>query len=177
MSINQEYDQLKIDRIETPLGGTIGLSQCPGRTSVDITGKRWNHDLDHDIETIKQSGFRTVISLLSETELKHHGAGEIRKKLNEAGINWYQFPIADFDIPTAEVKQTLECSIPKLLSELESRHDLLIHCAGGLGRTGMMSAVLLVAMGKKPEEAIAIVRKARPGSIETPEQEAFVKNT
>jgi uncharacterized protein (DUF486 family) len=50
--------------------------------------------------------------------------------------------------------------------------QLVIHCAAGYGRTGMMAAALLVAMGVDSEEAIAREREARPGSIETPGQEA-----
>lgn len=45
-----------------------------------------------------------------------------------------------------------------------------IHCRGGLGRTGMLAAQILVEGGTKPQEAIDCVRGARPGSIETPEE-------
>ena len=45
------------------------------------------------------------------------------------------------------------------------------HCRGGLGRAGMISARLLVESGVEPEVAIAKVRAARPGAIETREQE------
>ena len=44
----------------------------------------------------------------------------------------------------------------------------------GLGRSGMIAAKLLTACGAEPAEAIGLVRRARPGAIETPAQEAYV---
>jgi protein-tyrosine phosphatase len=67
-------------------------------------------------------------------------------------------------------------TVPYLLQHLKEGEKMLIHCAAGYGRTGMMTAALLVAMGVDPEKAIALVRTARPGTIETPEQEAFIRN-
>ena len=49
-----------------------------------------------------------------------------------------------------------------------------MHCYAGLGRTGTVAARLLVEHGMAPAEAIALVRKIRPGSIETDEQERYV---
>ena len=39
----------------------------------------------------------------------------------------------------------------------------------------MSAAQLLVELGSSPEESIAAVRLARPGTIETREQEAYVR--
>ena len=168
-------EALSIDYITTLHGGAIGMSQCPGRSSLDITGKRWQNDLDTDIQAIKDAGFSTVISLLSHQELTHHGAGEIEKKLLEVGINWLQFSIDDYDIPHAITNHAWQSPLPRLLAQLKSGKKILIHCAGGRGRTGMMSASLLNAMGIDPNDSISIVRKARPGAIETKEQEDFIK--
>ena len=52
---------------------------------------------------------------------------------------------------------------------------MVIHYRGGLGRTGTVAARLLVEFGMGPEEAIAAVRKARPGAIENAEQEDYVR--
>lgn len=38
-----------------------------------------------------------------------------------------------------------------------------------------MTAVLLTVCGLPPTEAIRLVRQARPGTIETQEQEKFIK--
>jgi protein-tyrosine phosphatase len=50
-----------------------------------------------------------------------------------------------------------------------------MHCRGGLGRAGMISARLLVESGVEPTAAMERVRAARPGAIETPRQEEWVR--
>lgn len=52
---------------------------------------------------------------------------------------------------------------------------LLVHCKGGLGRTGVVAAMLLVGRGVDVEEAIGAVRAARPGAIENEAQENYVR--
>ena len=51
---------------------------------------------------------------------------------------------------------------------------MAVHCGAGLGRSGTLIAAYLVSQGAAPDDAMAQVRSARPGSIETLEQEAAV---
>jgi ADP-ribosyl-[dinitrogen reductase] hydrolase len=50
----------------------------------------------------------------------------------------------------------------------------VIHCLGGLGRTGTIAGRLLVELGSDPETAILQVRRARPGTIQSIMQECYV---
>ena len=45
-----------------------------------------------------------------------------------------------------------------LLARLRDGESIVLHCKGGLGRTGMVAARLLVELGCMPEEAIVAVR-------------------
>jgi len=51
----------------------------------------------------------------------------------------------------------------------------VVSCYAGIGRTGTVLACYLVHRGEEPAEAIIRVRRLRPGSIETPEQETAVR--
>jgi ADP-ribosyl-[dinitrogen reductase] hydrolase len=63
-----------------------------------------------------------------------------------------------------------------LRGKLRQGGRLLLHCAGGLGRSGTIAARLLVELNEAaPEAAILAVRAARPGAIETPAQAAHVR--
>jgi ADP-ribosyl-[dinitrogen reductase] hydrolase len=165
---------LRVDRVKTPLGGDLLLTHCPGRSSLDSRGNQWARSLESDIRTIKEMGITSVISLLGNDELSRHGVQNLAQALSECDIPWYQFPIKDFSIPNPDVLQKVREALPEILSRLGNDESLLIHCAAGFGRTGMFCATLLVAMGMDPGSAITAVRAARPGTIETSEQERFV---
>ena len=52
----------------------------------------------------------------------------------------------------------------------------MVHCRGGRGRSGLVAARLLVELGIGNEAAIKAVRAAQPLAIETPPQEAHVRD-
>lgn len=59
--------------------------------------------------------------------------------------------------------------------EVQAGQRVLIHCANGHGRTGMVAAIWLVAnqLARDAEEAVALLRAARPGvSLRTSQREA-----
>jgi ADP-ribosyl-[dinitrogen reductase] hydrolase len=56
------------------------------------------------------------------------------------------------------------------------RNDpILVQKYGGAYRAGTIAARLLIELGMEPTKAIEHVRAARPGAIETNDQEKFVK--
>jgi len=62
----------------------------------------------------------------------------------------------------------------ELMDELSSGKNIFIHCMGGLGRTGVVAAMLLIEAGYSANQAITAVRSSRPHTIETSAQEDFV---
>ena len=63
-----------------------------------------------------------------------------------------------------------------LSKELAVGANVMVHCLGGLGRSGLVAAGLLVARGVSADEAMDMVRRCRsPKAIETPAQEKFIR--
>jgi protein tyrosine phosphatase domain-containing protein 1 len=55
------------------------------------------------------------------------------------------------------------------------KKKIAVHCHAGLGRTGLAIACYLVASGQATaEEAVVLVRKDRPGALQTSAQVVFV---
>ena len=82
------------------------------------------------------------------------------------------YPIEDFDVPTdiSDYNKIIE----KIILELQSNKNVLVHCAAGLGRTGLMAASLLITLGRNVQYSINYVRTVRHGTVETGGQEIFL---
>lgn len=151
--------------------GQIGLTLCPGRTIAARThGPR---DLDQDLNVIQAEGYSRAVVLLEQHELDGF-APELMDGYERYGIAALQVPIEDVSVP--EERDRFAAVIEEILQWLDQGEKVLLHCRGGLGRTGLVAACILVTLGESANEAINAVREARPGAIETPEQADFVKS-
>ena len=167
---------LHIDYLATSLGGKIAMTHCPGRNTVDARGRQWQRVLDDDLAAIRAANISTVISLVSLPEMKKLGVPNLPAQVVQHKLQWLQLVIEDFGTPDLNTLESWQQIKESILAALARRETVLLHCAAGLGRTGMMAACLLVACGQTPASAIAQVRAARPGTIETEAQAAFVQD-
>jgi len=104
------------------------------------------------------------------------GVANLGVAANKASLQWYQLPITDGTVPDIQFDKAWLRVAPAVLQHIRSGHKVVVHCRGGLGRTGMLACFLLVELGEDPEHALNKVRMARPGAVETYEQEIFVLN-
>ncbi len=119
--------------------------------------------LIEDLREAQEAGITAIVTLTER--------GLIPALVQEAGMRYLHIPIADFTAPTlGQVEQFV-----RFVDEVrEEDGAVLVHCFAGIGRTGTMLAAYLVTEGRSAKEAILEVRRKRPGSIETSEQEEIV---
>ncbi len=92
--------------------------------------------------------------------------------LTKYELHMEHLPIVDFTAPTLSQAEQAVAIIDGFLAQ---GLPVAVHCAAGLGRTGTILACYLVSQGYSAKDAIEEVRTKRPGSLETPEQEAIVR--
>lgn len=166
---------LRIDEIAVgAAGGLIGITFCPGKSSESLRGWRWERDLATDLDEIARWGASAVVTLIEEHEFELLHVRNLGAEVSARGMEWHHLPIVDVAAPDARFDQGWITTGPKVRGILLAGGKVLIHCRGGLGRAGTIAACLLVELGVKPRDAIAHVRRARPGAIETADQERYV---
>ena len=115
---------------------------------------------------------QVLVTLLEQHELAE--LGDLGSAARRAGLSWLPFPIPDMWIPS-DLTVTRHL-VAEILRGLEGGDGVVIHCWGGLGRAGTIAACCLVARGAPPERALALVRAARDGAVQSDVQEQFVRS-
>lgn len=167
---------LRIDTIALgALPGKIGLTFLPGKKGDALYGAPWDRDLKMDLAQIIEWGAHAVVSLLEPHEFGRLGVPQFPEVMTRQPFRWFHLEVRDSDVPDQRFEDKWPQVRPALVDILRRGGGVVVHCRGGLGRTGLVVACLLVELGMRSEEAIAQVRAVRPGAIETWEQEEYVR--
>ena len=120
-------------------------------------------------------GGTLVLSVLTEKEIAARGAQLLPTWLVEQGISWLHLPIKDLQAPDMIFEVGWSSHGKEILYLLQDGEKVLIHCYAGFGRSGTVAARTLIDAGVSVENAIASVRAARPGAIESRAQEDYLR--
>ena len=150
------------------------MTFCPGKKQRGALSGDWDRDLVTDLHAIQAWGASVIVNLVEDHEMEALGVADTKRYV-PGGIDYLRLSIPDFGVPDAAWEVRWATEGPLLIERLRAGQRVLLHCKGGLGRTGMIAARLLVEMGLPAEQAIDRVRRARAGTIETAAQEAHVR--
>lgn len=155
-------EPFSIATLDLPGGGRLGISRLPGRSG----------DLAGDVGAIRDWNAAAIVSMTEADEMARKGAAGLPDAAQDSGIVWRHFPIRDYGAP-----EGADACWPALAAELHRRLDageaVLLHCAGGKGRSGMVALRLMAERGLDPAAALAAIRAVRPGAVETQAQELW----
>jgi len=131
-------------------GGTIVIDRCRQKTPADAAKLLGAQSESGAIKSILQRAFyyvnreitsrRIANSHITLVSLDHKERDEIVSEAAEVGFSGARYsPVVDFESPTPE---TLEEAVEMML--IEATTNVLIHCGGGMGRTGFFLIALVL---------------------------------
>lgn len=145
----------------------IGLTILPGR-------RDWSRDLQQDLDVITGQEIKAVLTLVTLDELRDFGVPDLLEQYRARGLDSLHLPVMDQSVPTPDQLRT---ALHWMDSHLQQGHKILIHCVGGIGRSGTIAAAWLKKnRGLSPAQAINTVRRYRSvRCLENPTQEKYIE--
>ena len=134
--------------IEKPLLGALARPSSP-----------------EDLAWLRKQGVEVLLSLTEDRPR--------RDWTDAAGLLVFHEPWEDMEPPTQE---QIDRTVSVVTRTMDQGKGVAVHCGAGLGRTGVVLAAYFVAKGATAQNAIARVRRLRPGSVETDEQAEAVEH-
>ena len=155
-------------------GSEICLSAFPGREHTNV----FSIDLMEEFfDFLDSNRYRSLVSLVEVHEFNQFiSYPKFEEKIGKRNFSWFFHPLKDMTAPDEIFRERFFETQSHLLENLRSGKKIAIHCKGGLGRSGTIAALLLRHLGFSAEKSIELVRKSRPGAIETEEQEIFIQS-
>ncbi|XP_050405152.1 cyclin-dependent kinase inhibitor 3 [Patella vulgata] len=130
----------------------LGISALPGCRYKDI----WR-SVTNDLKCMKEEGIKEVFCLCTKGELHKYRVTSLLQDYSTFDVNVHHYPFPDGQ--TASLPNLI-----KMLEELKinilNGKKSLVHCYGGLGRSCLVAACLMMYLDEtiKAEEAIKRVR-------------------
>jgi len=153
---------LRLVPLPESIPGRLYLSAMPGYYSLFEDDARLIADFDID----------QVFCLATFPEIRAKApeyAAAIRA--DELPWAWRGFPVEDFGAPGD--RERFLVMARDIAERLKNGECLLIHCLAGIGRTGMLAALVLMILGMERGTALAMVNAAG-GNPESMAQQAFL---
>ncbi len=119
---------------------------------------------EDELSDLYSAGVRAVVSLLN---IPSDAA-----VFESAGFSFLCLPVQDGSAPTLEQANTFVRFVEE---QRAAQRPVAVHCEAGLGRTGTMLAVYLIARGDSAEAAIRRIREVEKVAVETPRQIQFLE--
>jgi protein-tyrosine phosphatase len=130
--------------------------------------------LEDEIGQWQREGLDTVVSLLEPSEVAELELGAEPGICASLGIEFLSFPIPDRGVPRTVT--AFDTFLTPLVTRLRSGASVGVHCRGGIGRSGLTAACILICAGiPYPLTFPAISRARRVKVPDTEQQESWVQ--
>jgi protein tyrosine phosphatase (PTP) superfamily phosphohydrolase (DUF442 family) len=132
-----------------------------------------NDRLRDDLAALKNGGIDILVSFLPGYEAEEMGLSDEAGLAAEAGLEYIAYPMLDRTVPTdlADFRELVN----RLAGEVRAGRRVGAHCRGCIGRSTVLIASLMIALGAEAETALAQIERARGFQVpDTPEQLSWI---
>lgn len=172
--LSKHYRPLPINAITIPgMDGIIGITACPGTKDYYGYLDLYEERLLHDLTTIRKWGAVAVVTLLDELELRVLGVSDLANTAEWLNLRWFHLPVDNKGIPGRNFEILWNTVGPQLRQLLRDGKQIIIHCKEGIGRSAIIAVRLLIELGTPAEQAIILVQKVIPNSLQHYSQEKY----
>ncbi|XP_062850946.1 cyclin-dependent kinase inhibitor 3 [Trichomycterus rosablanca] len=147
----------------------LGICSLPGCRYKEV-----RRNLEKDVGELCSQGVQDVFVFCERSELVRYRVPCLLESYTQQGLRVHHLPFPDGGAPELQ-----QCT--RILEELHlclhHQHRTVIHCYGGLGRSGLIAACLLLQLSASmtPSKAIEILREVRGSrAIQTVKQYNFL---
>lgn len=147
--------------IADDLPGSLFIMPCPS-----------GNNLRGDIKAYRARDVDVIVSMLASDEENMLGLSRESTECADVGIAFVSCPIVDFGLPDPTIYDVL---VDQITDRLRAGQKVAVHCRAGIGRSGMVTAGVLIALGADADTAVVQITNARGISIpDTVEQGKFI---
>jgi protein-tyrosine phosphatase len=151
-------------RVELPprVTGKLLLHSMPGRYEA----------LDRVWHQVRNEAVCAIVCLAEMDEVRDKSA-EYARALEEGTV---PCAMLQFEIPdrgAADDRAAFWTLAENIAMRLQAGEAVLIHCAGGVGRTAMLAICVLLALGEPPSTARSVISRAG-STVETAAQSSLI---
>jgi protein-tyrosine phosphatase len=139
-----------------------------------MTRPRGGDWLADEMAALRTAGVDILVSMLTVAELGELELMDEGAEARTAGLRFLQLPTPDRGIPP---RQPFVALVNELAGELAAGRHVAVHCRAGIGRSSLVAAGVLIALGQTPAEAWAAISQARGLEVpDTPEQRQWLQS-
>lgn len=155
----------------------LGLTICPGKKGASsISSKMHDRSLLQDMINLS-SHADVIVNLIPDHELESLGLSweEYDATARHVGLIPQRWAFEDNTTPLDDVG-TLRF-VRDLVEQLNHGVNVVVHCKGGLGRSGLIAGCAMREAGMEPSAVFDALRRARgPLCPSTADQRRYVEN-